>query len=157
MKPKTHLTVTACALALSFAIPLRANAAPEKSAAASPSPLAASRSPAAKSARPVAFRGKIASVDTSARTFTIAGKTTSRVFKVTHRTTITKDGVAATIADIAADEAASGSYWKQDDGTLEAKALNLGPKAPRKKTKKGDDASAEPTASPSPSATAAKK
>ena len=50
------------------------------------------------------YHGKIADVDQTARTFSIAGKEHMRVFKIIEATVITKDGNPATIADIVADE-----------------------------------------------------
>ncbi len=106
------------------------------------------------------MRGSVSSVDAAAGTFTIVGKKKTRVFKVTDKTTVTKDGAAATIADITADERVTGSFWKQEDGTLEAKTVKIGGKgaggkSAKKKSKKADAdadaASAEATASPSAS------
>ena len=69
----------------------------------------------------------ISAVDQNAKTFTIAGKKTSRVFKVTDKTTITKGGNTAGMQDITENEEASGSYYKDADGSLEAKMVKLGP------------------------------
>lgn len=90
----------------------------------------------------------ISSVDQGAKTFTIAGKEKSRVFKVTDKTTVTKDGNSATMSDIAEKEEARGSYWKNEDGSLEAKSVMLGAKAEKSKKK-----SKKEKESPSPSAT----
>ena len=83
----------------------------------------ASASPAAK-AKPLPYRGKVASVDASAKTFTVGNRT----IKVTDQTKITKQGAAATMADITVGEKVSGSYWKKDDGSLEAKNIKVGAK-----------------------------
>lgn len=123
---------------------------PEPTASASPMEKAAG----AKTARALPYRGKIASVDSTAKTFTITGKTSSRVFKVTEKTEIMKAGAAATMADIVADEEVRGSYWKKEDGTLEAKKVTLGPKTEMEKSmkhsKKEKSAGSEtaPTATP---------
>ncbi len=69
----------------------------------------------------------ISAVDQNAKTFTITGKKESRVFKITDKTSISKSGKAATMKDITENEEASGSYWKNADGTLEAKTVKLGP------------------------------
>ena len=92
----------------------------------------------------------ISAVDQSAKTFTIAGKETSRVFKVTDKTTVTKDGNPATMTDIAEKEEVRGSYWKGEDGSLEAKTVKLGAKT--EKAKKGSKKDKD-SASPAPSAT----
>ena len=67
----------------------------------------------------------LASVDADAKTFTV-GK---RTIKVTDQTKITKQGAAATMAEISLGEKVSGSYWRKDDGSLEAKNVKVGAKA----------------------------
>ncbi len=123
---------------------------PEPTASASPM----GKEAGAKTARALPYHGKIASVDSTAKTFTIAGKTSSRVFKVTDKTEIMKAGAAATMADIVADEEVRGSYWKKEDGTLEAKKVTLGPKTEMEKSmkhskkEKSAGSEAAPTATP---------
>jgi hypothetical protein len=100
----------------------------------------------------------ISAVDQKAKTFTIAGKEKSRVFKITDKTVVTKAGAPATMKDVVANEEVRGSYWKMTDGTLEAKSVKLGPKtdaekaADEKRKEKKADAKAEasPSASPKP-------
>lgn len=145
MKSRKHLITSACVAALVFCGPSFAFAASKKAAspapAASASPAAkAAASPAAKAARAIPFRGTATAVDQSAKTFTIAGKEHSRVFKVTDATKITKGDKDSTFADLTDDTKVTGSYWKKDDGTLETKSLKIGGKM-------------EPTASASPAAT----
>jgi hypothetical protein len=48
---------------------------------------------------------------------------------VTDQTKITNKGAEATMADIVVDEQVRGSYWKKEDGTLEAKSVKLGAKS----------------------------
>lgn len=133
--------------------------ASKKDASPSPSPSAsptakATASPKEKAPRAIPFRGMATAIDQSAKTFTIAGKETSRVFKVTDKTTVTKGGNPATMADLMDNEAVTGSYWKQEDGTLEAKSLKIGGKSDAdkassaQKSKKADDAMASPSPSP---------
>lgn len=180
MKNKLNL-ITACLAALACCAPVAASAA-KKSASPSPSPApsaAASASPKATAApktkatpspagntttdaakaRAIPFHGTISAVDQRAKTFTIAGKEHSRVFKVTEKTVMTKAGAPATMKDAVANEEARGSYWKLTDGTLEAKTVKLGPKTDaekaadeKRKTKKKEkaDGADEPSASPSP-------
>ena len=177
MKNKLHL-LTACTAALACCLPLAANGATKKSASPTPSPMAsaspktkasptpkASSSPAANTttdatkARAIPFHGMISAVDSKAKTFTIAGKEHSRVFKVTDKTTLTKAGKPATMKDVVANEEARGSYWKVMDGTLEAKTVKLGPKTDAEKAadekakarKKEKEAAAEASVSPSAS------
>jgi Domain of unknown function (DUF5666) len=148
MKTKFYLAGGVCAASLAFCMPLNAQLTPATTASPAVSP---ATSPAAKqTTRPIPFRGKISAVDQTAKTFTVAGKQASRVFKVTDNTTITKGGAAATMADIVVDEQVRGTYLKQDDGTLEAKAVKIGPKpAGEKKGRKGKKGAAE-EASPTP-------
>jgi len=94
----------------------------------------------------------ISAIDQKAKTFTIAGKEKSRVFKVTDKTTVTKGGNAATIKDIVENEEVSGSYWKNPDGMLEAKNVKLGPMEKAKAPAASPKASASPRASASPKA-----
>jgi 20S proteasome alpha/beta subunit len=99
----------------------------------------------------------ISAVDQKAKTFTIAGKEHSRVFKITDKTALTKAGAAATMKDVAVNEETRGSYWKMTDGTLEAKTVKLGPKteaekaADEKHKKKSSKSETSPEASPSAS------
>ena len=113
-------------------------------------------------ARAIPFHGTISAVDLRAKTFTIAGKEHSRVFKITDKTVMTKAGAPATIKDAVANEEARGSYWKVTDGTLEAKTVKLGPKtdaekaadekakARKKEKENAAESSASPSASPKP-------
>jgi len=160
MKLKSPITAALCIAAVALLGPGSALAAPTKSASpgASPSPAAsaaasAEASPAAK-ARAIPFRGTVSAVDTAASTFTLARKKGPRVFKVTDKTNVVKDGAPGTMADIVADEFVTGSFWKKGDGILEAKKVKIGgksSKASRKKSKKAE-ADASATMSPSPSA-----
>jgi 20S proteasome alpha/beta subunit len=100
----------------------------------------------------------ISAVDQKAKTFTIAGKEKSRVFKITDKTVVTKAGAPATMKDVVANEEVRGSYWKMTDGTLEAKTVKVGPKTDAEKAademhkkKKAETApDASPSASPKP-------
>ena len=162
MKIVPYLVTGTCIAALMLLVPVSASAQGAKSKA-SPSP---SASPAAasttttstttaasdKPARAIPLRGTATAIDKSAKTFTIAGKTSSRVFKATDTTTVTKAGAAATFADLTENEYVTGSYWKREDGTLELKSLKIGGKtdaekagstSKKKKTTKKDDAAAE--------------
>jgi len=155
MKSKSQLLTSACIAALVFCGPALAFAAPKTSPSPSPGGSAAtSPSPAAKAPRAIPFRGTATAVDQSAKSFTIASNVSARVFKVTEKTTVTKAGSAATLADLADNDAVTGSYWKQGDGTLEAKTLKIGGKSdsekPAKKSKEAD-ATSDSAASPSPS------
>ena len=142
MKTQLPLLTGVCLAALALCATPAALAKGKKS----PAPeAAASASPAEteKPARAIPFHGKVGSVSTKAKTFTIAGKTSSRVFKVTSKTEIMKGGGSATMADIMADEEVRGSYWKKADGTLEAKKVTIGPKSEMENSSKKEGAEAK--------------
>jgi hypothetical protein len=156
MKNKLKL-ITACLAAIACCAPVAAFAASSPSPSPSPKTSAATKettAPAEKTARAIPFHGTISAVDQTAKTFTIAGKEKSRVFKVTDKTVVTKNGAAATMTDIAANENVSGSYWKAADGSLEAKTVKLGPKEEKEKkeskSKKKEKVEAEASPSPKP-------
>jgi len=143
----TAACLAACVLCASPAF-AKDKKSPAPEASASP---AASAAATDKPARPIPYHGKVVSVDATAKTFTV-GK---RTMKVTDETKITKEGAATTMADIVADEQVRGSYWKKEDGTLEAKSVKLGAKsaeptvdAQKKEGKASEDA--VPSASPKP-------
>jgi hypothetical protein len=92
----------------------------------------------------------ISAVDQNAKTFTIAGKKQSRTFTVTDKTSITKGAKTATTQDITENEEASGSYWKNADGSLEAKMVKLGPMGKAKTPAASPAASPKPSPSPKP-------
>lgn len=123
MKIKLPIPAQLCAAALTFGAPASAPAKEKKAtAAATPE---ASGSPIAKAkARAIRYHGKVASVDLGAKTFMI-GK---RTIRLTDQTQIRKEGAAATMSDVARVEKVSGSCWKKDNGTPEAKSVNLGAK-----------------------------
>ncbi len=85
----------------------------------------------------------VSAVDQKNKTFTISGKEATRVFKVTDKTSITKGAAAGTMKDIVDNEEVSGAYWKNPDGTLEAKMVKLGP-TEKKAASPGPKASATP-------------
>jgi hypothetical protein len=165
MKTKSSLVIGTCiaTFLLGTSPVVRAGSKTTPSPAASP---AASASPMAKSAaaktnRAVPFRGKIASVDATAKTFSIAGKDAARVIKITDQTRITKQGAEATMKDVVADEEVRGSYWKKEDGSLEARNVKLGPLSAEEiarrdahKQKMSEAAAAASSPSASPSSTA---
>lgn len=156
--------LSVCTAALVCSVPLAAFAAsPEPAASPKNSPKAKATSAekttsadTATKVRALPFHGKIATVEQTAKTFTIAGKEKSRAFKVTDATVITKSGAPGTFADLAANEEVRGNYVKAADGTMEARTVKVGPmtdaeKAEKKpsKKKKADDGSA-PNPSPTP-------
>jgi hypothetical protein len=128
MKLKNFLIIGAFFAVFAIGLPTRSDAKRK----GSPSPDADSSAAETSVAgvgkmRATPFRGMIASVDDKAKTFTIAGKDTSRVLKVTDKTIITKAGQPATLKDVVANEEVRGSYYKMPDGSMEAKFVKLGP------------------------------
>lgn len=159
MKSKT-ISLTASISLLVCCLPIIASAAPAKRSSPSPAP---SASPVAtstmKSPRAIPYHGTVSAVDQNARTFTIAGKENSRVFKISDRTIVTKAAVSASMKDLTANDAVRGSYWKNADGTLEAKTVKIGPMTDAekaatgkksKKTTKTSKTDSTEMASPSP-------
>jgi len=144
MKITPPVATAICVAALILGVPSGAPAKEKKTEIPNPE---ASASPGAK-AKPLPYRGKVASVDASAKTLTV-GK---RTIKVTDQTKITKQGAAASMAEINVGEKVSGSYWKKDDGSLEAKNVKVGAKAevaePRTNARQKEGGATE--ASPSP-------
>jgi hypothetical protein len=113
-----------------------------KSSSSSATPSATAAASGKQTARPLPFHGMVSGVDQKAKTFTISGKAKSRAFKVTDKTIITKGANTATMKDISENGEISGSYWKNADGSCEAKFVKLGPAAKK--------ASGSPSPSPSP-------
>ena len=120
MKSKVFL---AAAIVVSLVFPLSLGA---QTGSSSPS-RAPSASPGKQATRPVPFHGMVSAVDQKNKTFTISGKEATRVFNVTDKTSILKGAASGTMKDIVANEEVSGAYWKNPDGTLEAKIIKLGP------------------------------
>ena len=111
---------------------LSVNAAAIASVFLSLSPLAAqtpasSTSPGKQANRPIPSHRMGSAVDQKNKTFTISGKEATRVFKITDKTTILKGAGNGTMKDITDNEEVSGAYWKNPDGSLEAKMVKLGP------------------------------
>jgi len=151
MKTKIYLAGSVCAASLAFCMPLGAQTTPTTSTSPAASPQATASPAAQQTARPLPFHGSVSAVDQSAKTFTVGGKQASRVFKVTDSTTITKAGAAGTMTDIVENEHVRGTYLKQDDGTLEAKTVKIGPKTEgEKRARKSKKGAAAEEAAPTP-------
>jgi len=114
MEFKTYFIAAAITAPLLFSLSLAGQTTP-------------STSPGKQVNRPIPFHGMVSAVDQKNRTFTISGKEATRVFKVTDKTSIMKGASAGTMKDIVDNEEVSGAYWKNPDGTLEAKMVKLGP------------------------------
>jgi hypothetical protein len=129
MKTKACLIGVVYAAIVAFCLPLTAQTMPRTASSPSASPhvtTSTSILPSKQSTRPIPFHGMISAVDRNAKTFTIVGKKASHALKITEKTIITKGANIASLQDIAENEEAGGLYWKNADGTLEAKRLNWG-------------------------------
>jgi hypothetical protein len=152
MKTKTCLISGVCGVAVALcAFASAQTPRTSSSPSASPKTAAAPAGSAAKQGtHPLPFHGMISAVDQNAKTFTIAGKKQSRAFTVTDKTSITKGAKTVTMQDITENEEASGSYWRNADGTLEAKMIKLGPMGKAKTPAASPAASPKPSPSPKP-------
>jgi hypothetical protein len=72
------------------------------------------------------YAGTVASVDATAKTFTITNRNGTKVYHVTSKTKITKDGTPATFADITEGTKVRGSFHKDDSGDLNATTVLMG-------------------------------
>ena len=173
MKSTRFRILAAGFVLIGIGLPLTMLGAPSKSSpspSASPRPVTTKASPTASPAgsaaaklHPITFHGMIVSTDEKAKTFTIAGKEKSRSLNITEKTVVTKAGRPATIKEIVANEEVRGTYYKQPDGTMEARTVSLGPltdaeiaaqQAHRQKRadkKTGDSPAISPVTSPSAS------
>ena len=81
------------------------------------------------------FHGKLAAVDTNAKTLTVGTLT----LQITPDTKITKDGQPATLSDGVVGQPISGSYKKTDDGKLNAITVHFGAKNGEKPKKESSN------------------
>jgi hypothetical protein len=151
MNLKTRLIAMANIAPLAFSISICAQTLPRSAGlSASASPIPSAPPASVPSNRPLPFHGMVSGVDQKNKSFTISGKGATRVFKVTSKTQILKGAATAAMKDIIDNEEVSGSYWRNPDGSLEAKVVKLGPM--EKKTA-SPAAKASPSSSPTPSMT----
>src|SRR5919109_3835877 len=137
MKQKNFLILGVFFAVVVLCLPARSNGKEKGSPSPGTQSSAASSaeaSPAKMRATP--FKGMIASVDDKAKTFTIAGKDSSRVLKISDKTIITKGGQPATMKEVVANAEVRGSYYKMPDGSMEAKLVKLGPLTEAEKSEK---------------------
>ena len=158
MKTKASLVATIIIASLTFRFSLIAQTMPRNTGlSASASPIASpsgapTTSTTKQNPRPIPFHGMISAVDQKNKTFTISGKQTPGVFKVTDKTVITKGAGAAKFTDIADSQEVSGAYWKNADGSLEAKLIKLGPTEKKNAIPAANSwPAASPSSSPTPS------
>ena len=106
------------------------SSAPEK-AVVTPSP------------RPYPFRGTISRVDVSARTVTLASRTTPRVLRLEESSILEKDGKAATLGDIQAGDYLRGQIRKNTERQETIVKAVAGPR-PSKEEARGETGSPTP-------------
>ncbi|MDB6149954.1 MAG: hypothetical protein JWQ44_1402 [Chthoniobacter sp.] len=136
------VTALACGLSTSsFAAekkkietPAATPAEPRKAREEKPAPDSAAADTPAKT-RPTSFHGDVVNLDPKAKTFTFMNKDgKQRVFAVTDKTTVTKDGAPANFSAITAGAYVTGSYIKTPDGRMECVTAKVGPKATKAAT-----------------------
>jgi hypothetical protein len=124
------LLASVLALSLTGALP-----AAEKKAGSTPAPAPTEKAPdpgAAKKAdpnRPLPFHGKVSAVDPAGKTFSLKGSTKDRVFQVTDKTNISKDGKPVKLTALTVGEEVTGSAKKSEE-TWTAVSVYIGGKNP---------------------------
>ncbi len=113
------MLIIGCAIS-AISAPGQTNVAP----ATKPAPGTAQERPAAAKARSLPYRGKLVLVDKQRSSVTVG----TRVFLVTPKTKVEKEGKPATLNDGVAGQLVTGSYRKLPDGRLEAVSLYFGGK-----------------------------
>jgi hypothetical protein len=94
------------------------------------------------------FSGKVKAVDTSAKTFTLAGKQAARVFAVTNQTKITKGEEVFKIEDIKVGDTLTGTYKQSGQNTPCAVSVKLCMADDRKAATKDGNNAANPDVKP---------
>ncbi len=121
------LTPLSTALAAVLGLALCATAASAQTsttaapAATTSTPAATTASAASTKVKKTPYKGTITAIDTTANTVTIQAASSTLTLKITSATKY-KGGTA--LADFAVNDAVTGSYIKNDDGTLTANSLH---------------------------------
>ncbi len=120
----------------------------------STSPLTAQTpTPTAPKVKKIPFHGKLQSVDASANTITIEGKT-PRVFHLTPTTKITDgSGNPSTFGAAVVGEDVGGSYTKDSAGTMTLYSVRFGAKPGTESSSTAKASTSTPTPAPAPQAT----
>jgi Cu/Ag efflux protein CusF len=93
---------------------------------------ATNKPPVAAKPKAKRYVGKIAGVDSDAKTITISldsGK--SQTLHVTSKTRIRKDGQPATLADVTVGQRVAGGYHEDESGNLVANTIAIGQPKPK--------------------------
>jgi hypothetical protein len=98
---------------------------------------------------PTKFYGKVSAVDATAKTFTVGDDT----YAIVGESELTKNGKAATLADVVVGDPARGTYTKGSDGKLDVTKVRFGKagKGGGKSGKKKKDTSETDTNTPAAS------
>jgi hypothetical protein len=119
------LTVGILAVAaFSIALPTQAADPPQKEPAKK-----------AKADKPVSFKGKVTTVDSTAKTITFEAKETSRTVQITSETRLQKAGKPATLDDVKVGDEIAGQVRKSAAGKESVVSLRIGPKPEGKRPK----------------------
>jgi hypothetical protein len=122
------------------------------------SPLHGANAATEPAVKKIPFHGKLKSVDATAQSITIAGKTKDRVFFLTPETRITDgSGAASTLAAAVIGEDVGGSYTKDATGKMTLGSVRLGAKTGAKAAAAAAApvAATPPTPTPAPAVTPA--
>ena len=89
-----------------------------------------------KAERQYPFRGKLAQVDKTQKTITLAGKEKTRVLQITSKTKLTRAGKPAMLDEAVTGEEVSGLAAKNAEGKEEAVSVRFGVKPEKVKKKR---------------------
>ena len=148
--PMISRLLLASVLALSLT---GASPAAEKKAGSTPAPAPTEKAPdpgAAKKAdpnRPLPFHGKVSAVDPAGKTFSLKGSTKDRVFQVTDKTNISKEGKPVKLTALTVGEEVTGSAKKAEE-TWTAVSVYIGGKNPAGAKGKAEKGAAKGGAAP---------
>ena len=88
----------------------------------------AKKSTAKKKRDTFPFRGKVGKVDEGKGTFTIVGKSSTRIFTVSAKTKVIKGGKSASLKDAKSGEDVGGMCKRTGENSYEAVSVRFGPK-----------------------------
>ena len=125
MKRFIALTMLAAAMAVGNPVGELQGADEKKPVAKKP---VAKKSEAKKKRDSFPFRGKVGKVDEAKGTFTIVGKTSTRIFTVSAKTKVTKGGKSASLKDAKSGEDVGGMCKRTGESSYEALSVRFGPK-----------------------------
>ena len=125
----SRFVVAGLLFALSLGTPFRTVADEKEKENSAEAPVKSGAAAQEKKQSRFPFRGKVAAVDTAAKTITLAGKEKNRTIHITAQTKIIKSDKAANLEDAAVGDQVAGQVSRTADGKEEALSLRIGPKA----------------------------